>query len=359
MNNHTGTRPITTNITPMTPLNQSPKAADTKNGTLSPTNRMGHAHTMRGVPKPCAKSAPIATASRPPKMFHGVNASTFAGHSTSIWYGPPLAQKPPSDMTVNAVRYSVVKQNAKRNQDSAAPRNRTTGESRQGHVIGADDEAVVTVHTVLVSATRPQPRTLAGRYVRLDPLTHDDLGDLWRAIGRPEVFAGGYAGGPAGLPPDEASFVAWAKRLYRWDDGNVYAVRIAAGPDAGTLVGTSTMADFDLPVRGTHIGWTAYDPRVWGTAVNPEAKLLMLTEAFDHGFERVKLQADSLNARSRAAIELLGATFEGVLRKARLRADGTLSGTAVYSILDDEWPSVRTGLLQRLDAWGDRPVPLR
>lgn len=214
------------------------------------------------------------------------------------------------------------------------------------------------MHTVLVPATRPQPRILAGRHVRLEPLRHEDLGELWRAIGHAEVYAGGYGGGPEGLPPDEATFVAWAVEHHRWDDGNVYGVRLASGPAAGTLVGTSTMADFDLRVRGTHIGWTAYDPRVWGTAVNPETKLLMLGEAFDHGFERVKLQADSLNARSRAAIERLGAQFEGVLRKARLRADGSLSGTAVYSILDDEWPRVRAGLLERLDAWGARPVTL-
>jgi RimJ/RimL family protein N-acetyltransferase len=118
------------------------------------------------------------------------------------------------------------------------------------------------------------------------------------------------------------------------------------------------MGDFELPSRATHIGWTAYDPRVWAGAVNPETKLLMLTEAFEHGFARVRLQADAVNARSRAAIEKLGAQFEGVLRRARLRADGTLSGTAVYSILDDEWPAVRAGLEARLDDIGGAPVTL-
>ena len=93
--------------------------------------------------------------------------------------------------------------------------------------------------------------------------------------------------------------------------------------------------------------------------MNAEAKLLMLGLAFDHGFERVKLQADSLNERSRAAIAKLGAPFEGVLRKERLRADGTLSGTAVFSILDDEWPAVRAGLEARLASYGDRPVLFR
>lgn len=209
-----------------------------------------------------------------------------------------------------------------------------------------------------MSATRPQPRSLAGRYVIVEPLQHEHLGELWAAIGRPEVFAGGYGGGPEGLPPDEEAFVAWAKAHYRWDDGTVYGIRIASGPDAGTLVGTSTMADFDLPLRATHIGWTAYDPRVWAGPVNPETKLLMLDEVFSHGFERLRLQADSVNDRSRAAILKLGAQFEGVLRKARLRADGSLSGTAVYSILDDEWPTVRAALEARLAAFDGAPVTL-
>lgn len=209
-----------------------------------------------------------------------------------------------------------------------------------------------------MTASRPQPRRLAGRYVVVEPLLHEHLGELWAAIGRPEVFAGGYGGGPDGLPADEDAFVAWAKAHYRWDDGNVYGIRIASGPAAGTLVGTSTMADFDLPLAGTHIGWTAYDPRVWAGAVNPETKLLMLTEAFEHGFGKVRLQADAVNERSRAAILKLGAQFEGVLRRARLRADGSLSGTAVYSILDDEWPGVRAGLEARLDAYGGEPVTL-
>ncbi len=192
----------------------------------------------------------------------------------------------------------------------------------------------------------------------IEPLQREHLGELWDAIGKPEVFAGGYGGGPDGLPADAAAFAAWAETYYQWDAGNVYGVRIASGPDAGTLVGTSTLGDFDLPIAATHIGWTAFDPQVWASAVNPEAKLLMLGEAFEHGFTRVKLQADSVNERSRAAIEKLGAQFEGVLRRVRLRADGTLSGTAVYSILDDEWPEVRAGLERRLDAFAGEPVRL-
>jgi RimJ/RimL family protein N-acetyltransferase len=207
-------------------------------------------------------------------------------------------------------------------------------------------------------AIRPPRRALEGRYIRLEPLSQEQLPELFRAIGRPEVFAGGYGGGPAGYRDTEQGFVEFARRYYAWETGNVYAVRIVGGADAGTLVGTSTLGDFDETREHAHIGWTAWHPGVWSTAVNPEAKLLMLGEAFDHGFGRVKLQADALNDRSRAAILKLGAKFEGVLRRDSLRADGTWRDTAMYSVLVDEWPAVRAGLVARLETWDEHPVTL-
>ena len=97
---------------------------------------------------------------------------------------------------------------------------------------------------------------------------------------------------------------------------------------------------------------------MWGTAVNAEAKLLLLGLAFDSGFGRVKIQADERNERSRAAIARLGATFEGLLRRNQKRADGTWRTTALFSVIIDDWAEVRTGLQARL-ALSDRPVQLR
>jgi len=199
---------------------------------------------------------------------------------------------------------------------------------------------------------------IEGRFIRLEPLLDEHLPELYRAIGAPEVFAGGWGGGPAGHRATEAEFVDFARGYFAWGRSNVYAVRIASGPDASALVGTSTLGDFDEANEHAHIGWTAYSPEVWATAVNPEAKLLMLGEAFEHGFGRVKLQADSLNDRSRAAIAKLGARFEGIVRRDRPRADGSWRDTAVYSILIDEWPDVRAGLQARLAAFGNDPVTL-
>ncbi len=207
-------------------------------------------------------------------------------------------------------------------------------------------------------AIRPAVGALVGRIIRLEPLTRHALPELYRAIGYPEVFAGGYGGGPEGLPSSLDAFLDFAERYYSWETANVYVARIMGGNDDGTLVGTSTLGDFNETREHAHIGWTAWDPRVWGTAVNPEAKLMMLGLAFDSGFGRVKLQTDSLNARSRAAIEKLGGQYEGIVRRDSLRADGSWRDTAVYSVIVDEWPLVRAGLIARLDAAGWQPVSL-
>jgi RimJ/RimL family protein N-acetyltransferase len=182
--------------------------------------------------------------------------------------------------------------------------------------------------------------------------------ELYKAIGKPAVFAHGYGGGLGALRPDVDRFTTWADTYFQWE-GMPYAVRLLGGPNDGDLVGTTTLGDIDLVNESAHLGWTAYDPRVWGTAVNAETKLLLLGAAFDNGFGRVKIQADVMNERSRSAILGIGATFEGVMRRERARADGSWRDTAIYSILRDEWPSVREGLQARLDAFQGRSVSYR
>ncbi len=210
-----------------------------------------------------------------------------------------------------------------------------------------------------MTATRPARDTLTGRFIRLEPYREEHLPGLWLALGRPEVFAGGYGGGPLGLPADEAAFHEWAPRSFPHTTGNTYVAVVQGGAHDGVVVGASSLADFDEGREHAHIGWTGWDPRVWATQVNPEAKLLMLGLAFDHGYGRVKLQADERNARSRAAIVKLGAQFEGIARRDMRRADGSWRDTAIFSVLIDEWPGVKAGLEARLAPFGDRPVAFR
>lgn len=210
-----------------------------------------------------------------------------------------------------------------------------------------------------MNAKQPARTELVGRFITLVPMSEADLPELFTAIGHPVTFAGGYGGGPAGYRSTLDEFIPWAQNYYHWHDNNVYAVRIRGGENDGVLVGTTTLGDFVEPVEHAHIGWTAYDRRVWGTQVNSEAKLLLLGLAFGSGFGRVKIQADALNDRSRAAIAGIGAIYEGLVRRDVQRADNSWRDTAVFSVTIDDWPRVRTILHARLDPYGERPVTFR
>lgn len=200
---------------------------------------------------------------------------------------------------------------------------------------------------------QPLLRTeLTGTGVRLEPLADEHLPMLFQALVRPEIFASGWGGGPAALTPERASdvdaFAEWFLSYVPQRSGLTYVVIAISGEWAGQVVGSTSFGYVDAGQESLHLGWTAYRPEVWGTRVNPETKLLQLGHVFDLGYGRVQLQADAANERSRAAILRLGATFEGVLRRAQQRADGTWRDTAVYSVLAPEWPDVRAGLEQRL-----------
>jgi N-acetyltransferase len=200
----------------------------------------------------------------------------------------------------------------------------------------------------------PQPVELANHVVLLSPSSVDDAADLFAALDEERVWAAGYGGGPAGRWSDvEAARAALAVAdRGRTGPRQAYVVRLAADGDlgpAGTVVGTSSLGEWDLVNEEVHLGWTAYGPRWWASPVNPATKLALLGHAFDEcGFGRVKLQTDLVNTRSQAAIAKLGATREGVLRRHIRRADGSWRDTVVYSILRDEWPVVRAGLERRL-----------
>ncbi|KHL18941.1 RimJ/RimL family protein N-acetyltransferase [Mumia flava] len=120
---------------------------------------------------------------------------------------------------------------------------------------------------------------------------------------------------------------------------------------SGDLAGLTTFYDIDPARRGVKIGWTWLGERFQRSGINTEAKLMLLSHAFDTlGAVRVAWETDVLNEQSQAAIERLGATREGVLRKHRPRKDGSWRDTVVYSVTDEEWPQVRTALRAALDS---------
>ena len=114
---------------------------------------------------------------------------------------------------------------------------------------------------------------------------------------------------------------------------------------SGAVVGSTRFMRMNEANARVEIGGTFYAKAVQRTSVNTEAKLLLLTHAFDVlGCQCVQFRTDLLNRRSQAAIERLGAQREGVLRGHGVKADGRVRDSVAYSIIDREWPGVRQNL---------------
>lgn len=190
----------------------------------------------------------------------------------------------------------------------------------------------------------PDTARLVNDAVQLDPLQPDDAAELFAALDDERVWAGGWGGGPAARPTAPDGMRTVVDKLI--SGGVAYAVR---DPRSGSIVGTASLLDIDLTNERCMVGGAAYSPTVWGTPVNAGTNLALLGHVFDDcDFGRVMFQTDLLNTRMSGAIEKLGATREGVLRRHKRRADGTFRDSVVFSILADEWPDVRSRLESRV-----------
>jgi RimJ/RimL family protein N-acetyltransferase len=117
---------------------------------------------------------------------------------------------------------------------------------------------------------------------------------------------------------------------------------------SGRLAGTSSLFAIEPVHRTCEIGYSWLRPEFRGGAVNPEAKLLMLAEAFGAGALRVQFSVDARNERSRAAVLKLGAREEGIMRRHRITWNGHRRDTALFSIIESEWPGISAALHVRL-----------
>ena len=183
------------------------------------------------------------------------------------------------------------------------------------------------------------PAVLENNDVRLEPLEERHRAPLRAVAAEPRIWTYILSAGPFDAFFD-AQLAADAKgaRISHavWDKG------------AGRMVGSTAFFMIDAPNATVEIGGTWYAPEVWGGRVNPACKRLLLERAFASGVRRIELKTDARNARSRAAIEKLGAQLDGVHRKRHVMPDGFVRDTAYYSILVEEWPAVRATLDARL-----------
>ena len=189
-----------------------------------------------------------------------------------------------------------------------------------------------------------EPVILSGNHVRLEPLTLDHF---------PAICE-----------------VGLDKSLWRWtpvqitnkDELRAYVETAIADRDRGvalpfvtidaatnTVVGSTRFGNIDTAHRRSEIGWTWINPQWQRTAINTEAKLLMLTHAFESWkCIRVELKTDSLNEKSRTAIARIGAREEGIFRNHMITASGRFRDSVYFSIIDSEWYSVKARLTEML-----------
>ena len=189
------------------------------------------------------------------------------------------------------------------------------------------------------SAFWTQPVTLAGKHVRLEPLAMEHAPGLRAALTDGELWRLWYTAVPT--PDGLLEYMDTALRGQQQGTDLPFVVR----DGAGEIVGCTRYCRIEQANHRLEIGYTWYAQRVQRSALNTEAKRLLLGHAFEdlHAIA-VEFRTDWFNQRSRAAIARLGAKQDGVLRNAFRRPDGSMRDTVVFSILDSEWPTVRTHL---------------
>ncbi|MEM6287546.1 MAG: GNAT family protein [Bacteroidota bacterium] len=189
------------------------------------------------------------------------------------------------------------------------------------------------------------PVTLEGQHVRLAPLTRDHLGALCEVGLDPELWR--LTLSQIATADDMARYVDAALAMQAEGTALPFAT-VHAG--SGRVVGSTRFGNHAPGHRRVEIGWTWVAPPWQRTAVNTEAKLLMLRHAFGPlGVNRVEWKTDARNARSRAAILRLGASEEGTLRSHMVTASGHVRDTVYFSVTRAEWPRVEAGLVASLN----------
>lgn len=189
-----------------------------------------------------------------------------------------------------------------------------------------------------------QTPTLVGRHVRIEPLTLEHLEGLCAVGLDPELWR--WVPTQVRSREDMAAYVRKALADQQLGVSLPFATIFVA---TGQVIGSTRYLNMDLANRRVEIGATWIGKPWQRTAVNTEAKYLMLGYAFEtlHCL-RVEIKTDALNARSRAAILRLGAREEGTLRRHVVTDTGRVRDTVYYSVLDDEWPAVKVALQAKL-----------
>lgn len=189
-----------------------------------------------------------------------------------------------------------------------------------------------------------EPAVLEGKHVRLEPLTMAHLPRLVEIGLQDDIFR--WYAQPIRTPEDMKALIATALEEQTAGKSLPFAT---IARSTGLAVGSTRFMTIDRPNRSLEIGYTWIAPPWQRTAINTEAKYLMLRCAFDSwGCNRVGLKTDSLNERSRRAIARIGAKEEGTLRNHMVTASGRLRHSVYFSVIRAEWPELKAALEEKL-----------
>jgi RimJ/RimL family protein N-acetyltransferase len=189
-----------------------------------------------------------------------------------------------------------------------------------------------------------EPVSLRGPHARLEPLSHDHVGGLTKAVKDGELWKLWYTF----IPKPEDMDKEIDRRLALQAAGSMLPWTVFDAE--GNIAGMTTYMNVDTANRRVEIGSTWYAKRVQRSALNTQCKLLLLTHAFVKlDCIAVEFRTHFFNQQSRLGIERLGAKQDGILRNHQIASNGTLRDTVVYSIIAGEWPTVEAHLSYQLN----------
>ena len=190
------------------------------------------------------------------------------------------------------------------------------------------------------------PCVLDGRFVRLEPLRKQHSEELTLAAGKLDW---GWMLSPLRSRKDVENRIEHAIETEKKNEEYIFAVNLKS---ENRFIGSTAYFGIVPAHKRAEIGYTWYEQRLWGTAVNPECKFLLLQHAFeDWHANRIQISTDIKNIHSQRAIVKLGAKFEGTLRSHAIRPDGSLRDTMMYSIISSDWPRIKRALQARIDSY--------
>ena len=186
--------------------------------------------------------------------------------------------------------------------------------------------------------------TLEGKSVRLAPLKLEYLAELYEAARDESLWFW-----TANIIKSKEDMLRYVEAALGEAARRVSVPFVTIEKSSGKIIGSTRFGNIDLPNRQTEIGWTWINPEFQRTAINTEAKLLMLTHAFETwNCVRVTLKTDVLNEKSKNAIRRIGGVEEGILRRHLITDAGRLRDTVYFSIIDSEWEAVKANLKEML-----------